>query len=89
MVGIIEERIDELTAKMELSREDMELSTQAIFNKIASKVDELKLPSGAVSDQKQTGRVEALIPVISNLAEHLEEISKKVDTVQQSLKRSG
>lgn len=87
IVGLVEERIDELTAKFDLFREDMESATQTVFNKITTKIDDLKPAQNPPADQKQAGKIEALIPVISNLTEHMEGISKKIDAIQEKLEQ--
>ncbi len=87
IVGLVEERIDELTAKFDLFREDMDSATQTVFNKITSKIDDLKVSQNPHADQKQVGKIDALIPVISNLTEHVEGISKKIDAVVEKLEQ--
>ena len=87
IVGLVEERIDELTAKFDLFKEDMDSATQTVFNKITSKIDDLKTPQNPSAEQKQAGKIDALIPVISNLTEHIEEISKKIEAVQEKLEQ--
>ena len=84
IIGLVEERIDELTAKMDIFREDMETATQAVFSKITSKVDELKANP---ANQNQNSKIEVLIPVISDLTEHIESISKKTEDLQKMLER--
>lgn len=118
IIGLVEERIDELTAKMDLFREDMETSTQTVFNKITATVDELKTlhaenkPSGtdnltpAVSgltertdaiskkleemkkllgQNKTSGIVESLSLLISNISDGVEDVSKKMDVIQEEI----
>jgi len=87
IVGLVEERIDELTAKFDLFKEDMDSATQIVFNKITSKIDDLKTSPNPLTEQKQSGKIDALIPVISNLTELIEGISKKVDAVQEKLEQ--
>ncbi|OGS44731.1 MAG: hypothetical protein A2539_03855 [Elusimicrobia bacterium RIFOXYD2_FULL_34_15] len=81
IIGLVEERIDELTAKMDIFREDIETSTQTLFNKITSKVDDLKATPG----QNQQFKLDSLVPVISNLNEHVEAVSKKVDILKEKI----
>ena len=88
IVGLVEERIDELTAKFDLFKEDMDSATQTVFNKITSKIDDLKASANTSAEQqKQAGKIDALVPVISNLTEHIEGISKKIDAVQEKLEQ--
>ncbi|MDD5687174.1 MAG: hypothetical protein PHE88_04995 [Elusimicrobia bacterium] len=83
IIGLVEERIDELTAKMDMFREDVESSVQAVFNKISTKIDDLKTTQG----QNQPSKVDALVPVISNLTEHTEDISRKIDGIQKKMEQ--
>lgn len=118
IIGLVEERIDELTAKMDIFREDMETSVQTVFNKITSTVDELKTlqdknkPSGTnnltpaisalaertdaisgkleemkklLGQNKSSAIVESLSLLISNLSDGIEDISKKMDIIQEEI----
>ncbi|MBN1384638.1 MAG: hypothetical protein JW983_07160 [Elusimicrobia bacterium] len=84
IIGLVEERIDELTAKMDLFREDIENSTQTVFNKITSKVDELKTSH----DQTKSLSTDSLTPAISGLTERIDAISQKLEEIKKSLSHS-
>ncbi|MEW6557474.1 MAG: hypothetical protein AB1349_08985 [Elusimicrobiota bacterium] len=88
IIGLVEERIDELTAKFDLFREDMDSATQTVFNKITTKIEELKvLQSQPRNQPAENGKIDALIPIISNLTEHTESISKKLDIIHEKLEQ--
>ncbi|MFH0948129.1 MAG: hypothetical protein V1833_03930 [Elusimicrobiota bacterium] len=84
VVGLAEERIDELIAKFEIFSEDMESATQTIFNKISTKIDNLVVSSSPSPDQKQAGKIEAIISGISTkidvVYEKLEQIESRIDS---------
>jgi len=60
IIGLVEERIDELIAKLDILKEDFENSTQNVFNKITTKIDEVNI----LKDQNPQLKMESIVSVL-------------------------
>ncbi|HAM39365.1 MAG TPA: hypothetical protein DCP53_08255, partial [Elusimicrobia bacterium] len=81
IIGLVEERIDELIAKLDILKEDFENSTQNVFNKITTKIDEVNI----LKDQNPQLKMESIVSVLSNLNENIGSVSKKIDVLKERI----